>query len=206
MPRYVRTRDEILVALAEQRRALRSSASAYDAGSKWEAKRLAIAAYNLLHDGTGRTKSILSQLNLRAGLRFTSTAREIEKSWPAIALVMIRADLKEVGYVPHCNVPEPPEWAHEMQFHNWWEELIYKSRKGAAVTRKNLVFALRSKDGGAHFDGELEDDGYFPMSKNADPRFFYDQGKPILNAHLASMRQISWEIEKALEGMPLALP
>jgi hypothetical protein len=209
MARYVRTKTDLQAALAEQRLALRSSASAYDQGHLWEAKRLATVAYTLLHDGTGRTKSLLTQMGLRGRLRFISTAREIEWMAPAIALVLIKTDHEGTACVPYCEAGLVPDRSVWLQFQSWWDLPIYKTVSGLVLCRKNLIFALRAQDGGAHFDGELPDNAYHPFATVNDERFKTGPTGsqiPIPNAHLASMRQIGWEIEETLKSydqMPL---
>lgn len=72
------------------------------------------------------------------------------------------------------------------------------------LTRRRLVFALRNKDGGAHFDAEL-DEPYAVFSQK--PVWFAIQGDksyPIMQQETATMRQIAWELLETLKGAGLA--
>lgn len=69
-----RPRQELVRLLAEQRAALAASCEGFDKGNEWEAPRLANTIFTLLHDGGGIT-SLLTQLGLRASLRFLSSGR-----------------------------------------------------------------------------------------------------------------------------------
>lgn len=205
MSRHVRSEDEVRDAFKEQMLAISASSKSYDEGHLWEARRLATAAYTLLHDGTGRTKSILTQLKARAKLIFYSSARPLDPSLlPSIALINMKTSGGPWTFsAPLDGVREAP-WLHEMQFPNWYEEPIFKMLNGNVLTRKNLIFALRSQDGGSHFDGELPDNAYYYFATENDPRVRLVDGdveRPMPNAHLASMRQIAWEISESVKPL-----
>ena len=208
MPPYVRSPDEVKNALREQIMMMRASAEGYDNGNRWEAKRLAVSAYTLLHDGTGRTKSILTQLGARAGMRFVSTAMDINGLIPANALVAMQSKAGQpFEYAPYLDISNELEWTHRLQFQNWWDETIFQTVRGQTLSRKNLVFALRSQDNGGHFDAELPDNAYYPFATVNDERVtatFAGNSGPIPDAHLATMRQIAWEILETLKEAGLA--
>jgi hypothetical protein len=48
-----------LEALEEQRQSLMASVDGYDFGKLWEAKRISASTYMLVHDGRGKTKSLI---------------------------------------------------------------------------------------------------------------------------------------------------
>lgn len=75
--RLIRSQDDLKKALQTQIAALGASCAAYDNGAEWEAARLAVAVYLLVHDGGKKDVSILTQLNLRGSLRYVSSAYEI---------------------------------------------------------------------------------------------------------------------------------
>jgi hypothetical protein len=63
---------------------------------------------------------------------------------------------------------------------------------------------LRDQDGGAHDDPELSDAGCVSVAKGAGVGLWFRidneaQRRPDPGPHLASMRQIAWELEQALE-------
>jgi len=59
--------------LQEQVADLRKSGAAFDGGDTSEAKRLAVAIRNLVHD-TDKSHSVLTQLHAKEGLRFVDTS------------------------------------------------------------------------------------------------------------------------------------
>src|SRR5262245_34753110 len=69
-----RARSELIILIEEQRQALAASCQNFDRGNEWEAARLATCVFTLVHDG-GPITSLLTQLGLRAPLRFVSTGR-----------------------------------------------------------------------------------------------------------------------------------
>lgn len=109
-------------------------------------------------------------------------------------------------FVPRMSrAPEGCEkW---LSIRDWWEEGIYVNHQGKELSRRNLCWALRSRDGGSHFDENLPDDPYLHMKEQVG----HSMGFPIKlpsgeegvqspdYPHLATMRVIAWEIEQSLE-------
>jgi hypothetical protein len=79
-----RTHQEIVEALATQRRHIATSSTRYDAGDKSEALRLATCVCTLVHYA-GRTRSILSQLGLKTKIRFMASGHEVTDEIRGIA-------------------------------------------------------------------------------------------------------------------------
>ncbi len=203
MSKWSRPRAELVEQLKIQRRALASSGDRYDIGEKWEALRLATAVYNLVHDGGRRSQSILTQLGVRAQLRFVSTSREnVRNLLPEMPLVIIKLGTEGVEYLPAKAEGSRP--TYNSQFPNWWtSEIVYRSGD-IRVSRRQLIFALRNKDGGSHFDPELDNDGYLEMSRVGAFMVSLDgrEDAPLLGLEHATMRQISWELEETLKLLP----
>lgn len=102
-----------------------------------------------------------------------------------------------------------------MSFDEWWEtEAIFATPDGQTFSRKNLVFSMRTQDGGAHFDERWENALYRVMATATDERVRRSggglnisvgatppEGQPIPDAHLASMRQVAWELLTALKAL-----
>jgi len=90
-----------------------------------------------------------------------------------------------------------------LSFGKWWEEPVIRDAKRRLLSRKNLVFSLRNQDGGAHFDTELTDPVYRGIAKeNSVPWMFLSEGnkpRPLVDLHLATMRQIGWEMQASLK-------
>jgi hypothetical protein len=205
-----RTRDELVEALAEQRGAIRASGASFDEGELWEAKRLAAAVYVLVHDGKGRTKSLLTQLGVRASLRFLSTAKPLDPKnlLTEHSLVSMRVEVRETGsrarYRPAFDLYEQLFAFNRLQFLSWWEEPVIRDNQRRVLSRKNIVFSLRDQEGGAHFDEELRDEVYKSLVKENSAGWVVQKGdvmQPVMpGPHLATMRQIAWELERTLEN------
>lgn len=223
MNKYRRTDEEVGAALVEQRDFLRRSCEAYDAGILAEAKRIATAIYIICHDGSGtNTRSLLRQLKLKDGLKFISTAKSLEDgAVPRTALAGAMYLGGGMAFVPWflCVNDEKPV-RREVAFSRWWEETVFETVRqreiipnGATpyiadktLSRKNIVFFMRSQDNGSHFDRELRDEAYSAMAKWRTG-FEYELGETgvfnrVPNPHLATVRQIAWELEQTLVSIP----
>ncbi|MER8369454.1 hypothetical protein [Mesorhizobium sp. M1378] len=230
-----KTAAELQIELKEQVEELRDRCAAYDAGKLWEAKNIAVTVYKLINDGPWQ--SLLTLLGLKKSMQFRSSGHPIsEDALPRMSLAIIEANLP-AGYpdigepwleaVPLLadNVISGPRF---LKFSKWWAEPIFEDRLKRRLTRKNLVFAFRNQDGGAHVDGELKDHTYGLLSKEADPRLTLDvtagaepglwnvrigfqfedagempNGTTLIGAHRASMRQIGWELDQSLIAIGL---
>ena len=227
MEKYKRSKEELLTALAEQRGFLRSSSQGYDDGVEVEAKRLAAIAYILLHDGKGRTKSLLGQLHFKNTLKFLSTVnpaagvnengKSIMCPTTALAAPVVLPN-GHAAFLPPCNHTEKPRNLKYLNFKKWWNETIFTSikpndiirqfeLKDQTMSRKDLVLHLRDQDGGSHVDEELEKNPYLHLAiyKQIGMYRKLPDGRTVPfeeNPHLASMRQIGWEIEQTLKELP----
>jgi hypothetical protein len=85
-----------------------------------------------------------------------------------------------------------------VSFEEWWEQAtILREGDEFRMTRRHLVTALRSADGGSHIDTELRNPSYARFSRetmmhtqtSAAPK-----PNPLMGAERASMRQIAWEL------------
>jgi len=171
-----------------------SSAEAYDRGGFAEAKRLAVAIRVLVHD-TDRSKSLLAQLDMKAG-QFLDTAPEQP---PALlssytGLAGIRAQPGPAAYVPNFDAYS----ARRVPFDEWWtKKTILMDLKRRGANRKRLVLTAANQDGGAHVDSEL-DDIYADLSRTNSMGTSHQLGeqpaRSILGVDHASIRQIAHEL------------
>jgi hypothetical protein len=199
-----RPRAELIQLLADQRRTLASSCENYDkGGNDWEAPRLAATVFNLVHDH-GRIKSSLTRLGLKAGLRFVSSNRVSPNEPGVLTMVPPLLVFGGKGLEPILG-RGPPDWVRMVQFHTWWEELIYEDA-GLSLTRKRMVFSLRNQDGGGHV-GELTDPAYIKFKGpgnfwgGAGTGFDNVRWESIVNGIAASMRQVAWEVDETLKQL-----
>lgn len=205
MMAFVRDNADLRENLREQTQMLISSAQAYDKGVLWEAKRMATHVDTLLHDRGKRTVSLLTQLNVLMTLSFVSSSRGLSELKPDTPLLLIVMTEKGTSFAPLCQSMAAPPWLNRIKFSKWWEESIYRDNKGRTYSRKNLVCSLRDQDGGSHLDGKISDEEYVSMKAANFPQMSIgavDGTKsPVPNAHVASMRQIAWEVLESLKSV-----
>ncbi|MGX9120350.1 hypothetical protein ACWTU6_27345 [Mesorhizobium sp. BHbsci] len=199
-----RTKAAINEAFGDQIAALRTSAKAYDEGSKWEAKRLAVCVSILVHDKKGRAVSMFTQMGMKEHLEFVSTAGALTpgNAAPEFPLAVLVPTQSIAEYVPLCTMYSTLE-CRAFSFALWWEQPILRAQNNDILTRRTLVMSLRDQDGGAHFDTSLSPiyRGFAAEHKGGFFIVHADDGRqePMpFGPHYASMRQIAWEIEATL--------
>jgi hypothetical protein len=174
-------------------------------GNEWEAPRLATVVFTLVHDG-GSITSLLTQLGLRASLRFVSSGRAdhnpnlVTSSPPLVSMAINQA--KGVRFIPRLGERSGSSGPLELQFHTWWaKEHIYKDRQ-VDLTRRRLIFALRHQDGGGHV-GNLTDPAYVRLKGGAGWFGGVGSGAPeaFVGAVTATMRQVAWEVTETLKQL-----
>lgn len=203
-----RPRSELVALLAEQRQALAVSCESFDKGNGWEAARLATSVFTLVHDG-GSILSLLTQLGLRAPLRFVSTGQVKDKP----GLVAASPPLLQIELNSNTGVRFRPRFGSfpnemtRLQFPRWWEkEVIFKGGGSTSLTRRRLVFSLRHQDGGGHV-GSLTDKAY--VAFKAGGGWFGGAGdgppKPLDMGATTTMRQVAWEMTETLKQIGEAI-
>jgi hypothetical protein len=157
--------------LLEQLEFLDASASSYDAGIESEAKRLATTIRLLVHDGRGRSRSLLSHLDARDRLPWTDTAAgPIREAVLTIGsgLCITSLELDGSGRA-HFRAPLadlPPERIHPgAAFVDWWNDPVLADADGSEYSRGSLVLWVANKDGGAHVDSDLPR-GYLALTRD----------------------------------------
>lgn len=216
-----RTEAELKEELREQILDIRSAASRFDQGDTWEAKRLATSVYVLLSDGTGRTRSLLGQMGLKKGMKLltSNVNKEVIREdgtrlSPQIGTPMIRPSISFEGGKVVSSVYTPAlgqggavgnhAW---VGFSNWWEERIFSESCHLRLTRKNIVFSIRSQDAGAHFDERVRNSQYRAFSLGKGPMTgLFEKTDSSGSSQIiqtkggvrALMRQIAWEVDESL--------
>lgn len=201
-----RPRAELISLLADQRAALAASSEGYDKGNQWEAARLATVVLTLVHDGAAIT-SLLTQLGLRASLRFVSTGRYepppgMKFVFASPALVSLRGGAGGTMLIPQFQHSGPKPPPTRVQFETWWsKEDIYDSAD-THLTRRRLFFALRHQDGGGHV-GKLTDPTYVRLKAGAGLSGNTPDGsmRQLVEAANATMRQVAWEMTETLKEL-----
>lgn len=214
MTKFKKTQLELEEELTEQVQALRSSLLNFDKGDIWEAKRIASSIYLLCFDGTGRTKSLLGMLKIKSGLKFISSVsfpKTTDKIIYASASPMVCMGIHDkhgARYFPILGDSPLSDQMKQISFSTWWEEEILHPTSRLSMIRKNLVFIMRSQDGGAHVDDHLRNFDYKILKSQGDPVakwhdgsvvFGGSAGEPITGIIWAIMRQIGWELDQTLQ-------
>ncbi len=197
-----RSPEELKQALVTQRGFLAASCKAYDDGNRREAFRIATVIHTLVHDYGEKTKSVLRQLGVKGKMRFVASAPPASPENIARSTMLVWLRIQGDGtaeFVPILdNSPHP---LRSLQFDQWWTEIVMQDGP-FRLSRKNLVFALRNQEGGAHFDDDLPNPNYvrFSQEQISTPfvTSFAKAPTPVLGAELATMRQIAWELEKTI--------
>jgi hypothetical protein len=205
MVRWTKSGEELQLELREQLEALAASCKGFDSGSLWEAKRIATIVSTLVHDH-GRTTSLLSQLYLKDKIAYLTSGSGWSDTSITTQLPLVRlefsAESMSATYKPLLG--DFVGTSRPVKFLKWWDEPILRDSKRRVLTRKNLVCSLRDQDGGSHVDGALTDEAYASLSRENGASWYILTGgfesavKP--GPHLATMRQIAWEIETSLHG------
>lgn len=202
-----RDRDELISEFKEQLVALRTACAGYDREQYWQAKHIATILYILFHDGTGRTRSLLSHLGLRSAFRVLSTyAPEQPGTIAGFAtpLLGISFDRDRIWHSPTFEVPlmhREPRW---LKPQDWYEESVFHARSGIRLSRKNVIFTMRTQDGGSHVDDRIRDAAYRVFSKQGDQSLRWRRVpsdtpvEAITNGTRALVRQFAWELERSL--------
>ena len=195
-----RTPQELEDALAEQVSALASSCKAFDAGDQWEAKRLATTLYTLLHDGGRNSRSLLGQIG-RKEILYTSSCCGVNDSNLQADEPLTLMWLSSVGAVHlpiKAEIAEVVGGYKQLKFGKWWDEAVFKDMSKRRLSRKNLIFSLRSQEGGSHFDHKVRDAVYKGYKEGQGSGWTFSDGKGaetfVAGGPLATMRQIAWEV------------
>lgn len=195
----MRTQNEYLEKLHEQLRWLETSVDAYDQGDVSQALQMAARFRVLFHD-KGRQVSVMTHLHKKSTLRLLSTAVQLRSGGGGFALISANLSLEpeRFDYTPKMAKSTRNT---EVPFTRWWdgEAIFERPASEDATTRKKLILEAAETDGGAHVDANLppqyrhlvEGAGF---AINLNP----DNGEPrtevFQNAHLASLRQIAYEV------------
>lgn len=210
LAKHGRSEQELNQAFLDQYQALTVSSASYDQGNLWEAMRLATVVHTLVHDGGSRSRSLIGQLGIRDSIPFVTCMKPPDEPGKQTMAIMggmcgIEQSAKGPVYYP---VLGNALFRRNISFKKWWKERIYTNRREQIITRMNLVFSLRSQDGGSHFDPELPDNAYLglktasqtPVIAFPGPFRTWDMSEviPIRNGHLAVMRQVAFELIETL--------
>ena len=202
----LRDRPRLIAALRNQHRSLRELGASYDSGWEDSALLLAVVVRVLCHD-TSQSTSLLEQLGEKTSMRFKDTAWHSPPGnlLPTNGLVLQQmtagTGLRHVAPV----AMERPFANPDLPFEAWWTSPIGVDGAHVTWTRKKFILTAANQEGGAHIDPMQELDVRALEEENSmgwtfsDPWVGTDQ--PALNGPLLpSIRQISYELQRTLEG------
>jgi hypothetical protein len=156
-------RNSLSDRLGEHLELMRVLCECYDRGDEIVALSIATAIRVLVHD-TDSSTSPLKHLG-RKDRRYLSTNFRDPAQRVHLGLVRrINVGVNdgnggEAKYWPLCDelyFPSPTEHFSLLAFDDWWKEPVFENAK-CNLTRKDLVLIMANKDGGAHFDIEIDE-------------------------------------------------
>ncbi len=169
--------------LRKQINFIKTSCKEYDAGHVNEAIRIAAALRIVFHE-TKRSHSIIHRTPVKHILSTVSIKGKDVLIDLNCGLVFI---IRKAG--------NPPKFSNGpikriVPVIDWWEnEPVYDHKESGIISRKKLVLMAADKDGGAHVDDTLDPE--YESIVRGEP---WQAKSPIENGHLASLRQIGYEI------------
>lgn len=155
--------NDLLIAFNDARLLLETLSECYDnSNSDILALPLSTTIRLWVHD-THHSKSILEHVGKKE-IYFLSTNSNIREYPIHLGLVrQINVGVKdgvggEAKYWAHSDeryFPDRTEYK-KINFNMWWEEEIIMASCHHTLSRKDLVLAVANKDGGAHYDSQVE--------------------------------------------------
>lgn len=192
-------------ALAQQLRYIDRSCQIFDQGYWDEAIRIATQLRVILHQGSGKYKSLLQHLGVQRTTKLLNTSpRTVSPGtsmYHGMGAIAYESDgEKEVmSYFPTLGDGPIME---EVRLHEWWEQIVWIDTTmdwtRIVLTRKDIILTAAHKDGGAHFDDLTPEYGHLATPGVAGSFTVVEGGAersiPIPGSHYVCLRQIGFEI------------
>lgn len=198
----MRTPNEYLEKLHEQLRWLETSVDAYDQGDVSQALQMAARFRVLFHD-KDRQVSVMTHLHKKSTLRLLSTAVVLRPGGSRFALISANLSLEPERF---DYTPKLANSTRSMvvPFTRWWdgETIFERPAPAGATTRMKLILEAAETDGGAHVDADLRPEYRHlvegaGLAINLNPDIGEPRTEVFQNAHLASLRQMAYEVLKS---------
>jgi hypothetical protein len=149
-------------------------------------------------------------MGVRSKIKFLSSGEDVNPrnlgACTPLVSIQLGGDPTGAQFVPRLG--SVPRHHRLVSAGEWWERTkIYRSGPANnTLTRKSLVFALRNKEGGGHFDDIVFDRDYIEVTHG---KTWIKAGPDGVERELrelehASMRQIAWELLETLHKEGLA--
>lgn len=217
-----KTQAELLQEFRECVSRLRHMCEQYELGKHEFAPLIAVAIYQLVVEGRGRTRSLLLQLR-RKDREFLATPLPPGPKRPGYTpLVRLSVKMSNrpgdapvqrispvywcfdgFGYTPDsAPSPEVSTWDRKT-WSDWWTETVLVHTEKARLSRKDIVCAMTDRLGGRHSDAEIDE---------AEADLIRDPGLTatvtgfgqtidisMLGVHRPYVRQIAYELQRTLD-------
>ena len=146
--------------LSRQLSFLKRSASAFDAGHRDEAIRIATAVRVMIHE-TQKSTCLLTLLGARNSIKLVSTVMPPPPQGNGILAIFDGVTTMTMqGLKPRLD--SISGYAKAVPVEDWWNQLVIVFGSDR-FTRRSIVLAAANKDGGAHVDPQLSQDGDVPV-------------------------------------------
>lgn len=130
--------------LKRQLEYLRRSCELYDAGHSDEAIRIAVCIRVLIHD-TGKSKSILRQMDVKEQLKFASSFDLLPENFQPVSILPLFANSGKGGTSVPFSLPTP---LILKTVDEWWAETVWMQE--STLTRQKIILDTANKEGGTH--------------------------------------------------------
>jgi hypothetical protein len=192
-------------ALAQQLRYIDRSCQIFDQGHGDEAIRIATQLRVILHQGSGKYKSLLQHLGTQKGTRLLSTCeRNVGPDavmYHGMGQMQYKSDGETVEMTYYPSLGDVPNMV-ELPVHEWWNQVVWVDTPVNApkvvLRRKDVILAAANKDGGAHFDELTPEYGHLATPGVAGSFTYTEAGArrfiPIPGTHFVCLRQMGYEI------------
>jgi hypothetical protein len=186
-------------ALATQLRFIHRSCQIFDQGHWDEAIRIATQARVILHQGSGKNKSLLQHLGVQGRVKLLSTCQPVSPSvlvYYGMGTFEMSTDENQTTFRFFPGLDDT-SFRAEMPLHEWWEQIVWASNE-VKLRRKDIILTADNKDGGAHFDDLTPEYEHLATPGAAGSFGITVEGMehsiPIAGAHFVCLRQIGHEI------------
>lgn len=218
MANIKKTRDDFERDLKVKIRNLVDLSKIYDGGNEAIALDMTVAIMSLVYDTKNNPNSLLKRLNKK--ILFFGTSNDISyipnnSKWKT-RLVKLTYHLPSVfscsqptfnrpasvweEFQPHLD--KGPKLVKKVNFYEWWDKsIVLWDESNRSTTRKELILQIANKDGGRHFDKEMNRKIYemvrLPHSGKIQNGFYwYYANTPAY----ATIRQITHEVLMTLKA------
>ncbi len=203
---YRRSEENLREAAEFQLQAIQLSAREFDSGAIGEAARLATAVFLLIGRGMRHHTSIFDSAGQQEKRLYRSTLGEANARGSQLIVCRLEKVDTDIWQISACaRGKEALSEGRDLPFDEWWSETVIDTEE-CKLTREQIVRILRDKNGGAHFDAEVEDPLVAAVLQGRLGGFYYinqdGESQPVPGSLENCMRQIVEELWFSLKHLP----